>query len=410
MGSAVFIKILQSDLGQALFKTSEKEGDPGDTNPLNQFTKDWTPEQKACLLHMNGVGAISKDDDGFDDVLKATRNQLLAVAAFSRKDYDELKRLLYVENVSTGVRLDYGLPLHSETYHAGEDVFVCALKLALGGPVDGELVLEEGSLQVSAEEHYSREALDAHQAYVKNAFEIRELLIKAPNKTIVKPNQAAIDFLLAPENLNRYRDSNENPVIVFIPGLIDTEEHVSSLIQKALSQGAKINDTGYLGVTGLVWSAILADLKSVQVFLRQGVDLGLVDHLGDTALDWAKATLNAGAAYHGKALPDLFVTNAKSARRLLQERVSFVSRQARKMHTVSNGTESPVSAVRSFLFPGASPTGGASTPSSTPVSSGAERTPPPASSDTLSFAAAVLASGNMSPEGAGAEDSSPPAP
>src|SRR3990167_9180561 len=97
---------------------------------------------------------------------------------------------------------------------------------------------------------------------------------------------------------NTYRDSNENPVIVFIPGAISIEGcPVTKMVREAVRNGANIDDIGYFGVTGIVWSVILGDVSCVNQYLRLNARLDRIDELGNQhVLAWAAATLNAASS------------------------------------------------------------------------------------------------------------------
>lgn len=255
-----FLAILDTYVAKNIFSQPE----------INKATASFTSEQKAALLHFNGITANSNAD--------SAKDMMHLFAAFHNKNAEDVATYLN-RGVSTGVRLDYGLPLYSENNRSGEDIYVCAVKVMLGGSVSKDLdIADKGT-----------------QGYVQNSFEIRNLLKNAPNKEPIQPTPGAIEYIL--QNSTTYRDSNNNPVIVFIPGVIDVKNTpVTSLIEQALLNGANVNDIGFFDVPGVVWSIIQGDTEAVNLFLNCGADVHLAkaDSFGNkSVIPWATATLNA---------------------------------------------------------------------------------------------------------------------
>jgi hypothetical protein len=130
------------------------------------------------------------------------------------------------------------------------------------------------------------------EGYVDNAFVVSDLLQNAPNQETIVPNRGLIEYLM--KRAKDYRDSNQNPVIVFVPGIIDAEYSVSELIDMALTHGANVNDVGFFGTPALVWSVILGDITSVQHLLLRGARTDVVDEMGNAhVLAWAYTTYGA---------------------------------------------------------------------------------------------------------------------
>lgn len=255
-----FLAILDTYIANDIFSQPE----------IKRATASFTAEQKAALLHFNGITA--------DSNIESSKNMMHLFAAFHHKNAEDVAMFLS-RGVSTGVRLDYGLPLYSENNRSGEDIYVCAVKVMLGGSASKDLDIADKDTQ----------------GYVQNSFEIRNLLKNASNKEPIQPTPGAIEFIL--ENSATYRDSNNNPVIVFIPGVIDVEDTpVTSLIEQALLKGANVNDIGFFDVPGIVWSIIQGDTEAVSLFLNRGADVCLdkADSFGNkSVIPWATATLNA---------------------------------------------------------------------------------------------------------------------
>ncbi len=257
-----FMGILETDIAKNIFSKDD----------VAAATKSFSDEQKAALLHFNG---ITKESD-----TESANDMMHLFAAFHSKDAGALA--IYLDKgVSTGVRLDYGLPLYSERNRSGEDIYVCAVKAMLGGGAALDIDIEDKGLQ----------------GYVQNSFKIRDMLKNAPNKAPVQPTPGAIEYIL--DNSATYRDSNNNPVIVFIPGVIDVDQlPVEDLIEKTLNNGANVNDIGFFDVPGIVWSVIQADVEAVKAFLKHGADINLAkpDSFGNKSVTtWATVTLAAAS-------------------------------------------------------------------------------------------------------------------
>lgn len=273
-----FIHVLQFDNVQAVL--SDTSVMDTQERPVADYIYStlgsWSDDNKAALLHFNGITENTPTDD--------IRDILMTVAAFHKKDAATLQDYL-AKGVSTGIRLDYGLPLYSEQYDCGEDIFVCAVKSLVAHNTDLAVPLPDDSVGVIA----------AVKEYVDNSFEIRNLLQQAPNKAVITPNLEAIDYIIA--HTDSYRDSNNNPVIVFIPGVIDVPDYpVTSFIEGALRSGGNINDTGFFGVPALVWSVIMGDCDAVRLLLDHGATINpsVADYFGNHSyMAWATATLRA---------------------------------------------------------------------------------------------------------------------
>lgn len=273
-----FLGILNTEIARELFLDKE----------INQYTTDFSDENKAALLHANG---IKENSD-----LTTAKSYLQLVSAFGRKDVARIKQLL-ANHVPAGVRLDYFLPLYVAEIDAGEDIFVASVKIMLKGSEKTNVKLKPGDLMHLTDQGkpvpYNKKELNDLENYVKDSFAIRDLLHCAPNKTIIQPTTAALDYIL--QNNLTYRDSNNNPVIVFIPGAINIDNYpVPQMINDLVIRGSDINATGFFGVTGIVWSIILGDMASVKQFLALGADLNKEDEMGNChALAWACTTMMA---------------------------------------------------------------------------------------------------------------------
>lgn len=271
-----FIEITNSDIAKQIFSDDE----------ISAYVKGWSEDHKAALLHANNITAHSDLDDA---VLK-----LKLVAAFARKDLVGMEYLLNTRKVTTGVRLDYLLPLYDEGYRAGEDIFVASTKALLNGDVQKDIHMSSGRMihKVGdmAGKDYTDDELRGVEGYVNNSHLIRALLKAAPNKSVIQPNPSAVDYII--RNAASYRDTNNNPVIVFIPGAISIiGKPVSSLIAEAVDHGANVNDVGFFGVPGMVWSIILGDVFAVRMFLQLNARLDMVDEMRNaTVLSWVTST------------------------------------------------------------------------------------------------------------------------
>ncbi len=128
MTKETFLEILDTDIAKHIFSQ------PKIIKALTSFT----PEQKVALLHFNGITANSE--------IKASNDMVHLFAAFHEKNAEDVAEYL-TKGVSTGVRLDYGLPLYSEAYSSGEDIYVCAVKVMLGGRASKDLEIEDKGIQ-----------------------------------------------------------------------------------------------------------------------------------------------------------------------------------------------------------------------------------------------------------------------
>src|SRR5262249_15995617 len=139
------------------------------------------------------------------------------------------------------------------------------------------------------DQYYDANELRHLEQYVNNSFAIRQLLQSASNKELIQPTRKAIEYILL--NSTSYRDSNDNPVIVFIPGAMSmTDLSIPDMIQSAVDHGANINDVGFFGVPGIVWSIVLGDCKSVEKFIALHAKLDIPDEMGNkNAIAWASA-------------------------------------------------------------------------------------------------------------------------
>lgn len=107
---------------------------------------------------------------------------------------------------------------------------------------------------------------------------------------MIQPNPLAVDYII--RNAASYRDTNNNPVIVFIPGAISiTGKPVSDLIADAVNHGANVNDVGFFGVSGMIWSIILGDVYAVRKFIQLNARLDIEDEMRNlTVLPWVSST------------------------------------------------------------------------------------------------------------------------
>lgn len=276
-----FIAILDSDIALQLFSDPE----------IFAYAGSWTDEHKAALLHANHITPSSTFRDA------APLLQL--VAAFARKDLARIDYLLNHKYVSAGARMDYLLPLYDEAFGGGEDVFVASTKALLNEDVSSDVHLPAARMvhkvDEKADSDYSDDELREIENYVNNANLIRNLLKNAPNKTVIQPEPLAVDYYM--RNAAQYRDTNNNPVIVFIPGAISIDGWRSAdLIQKAVDHGANVNDIGFFGVPGIVWSIILGDVDGVKKFLQLKARLDIEDEMRNPHVrQWLMSTLIAAA-------------------------------------------------------------------------------------------------------------------
>lgn len=253
MHNAIHVKfnaILQTKIAQTIFTDAY----------IAEFVTTWRDENKAALLHANGING--------DTPLNEALAIIKLVAAFGKKDTTLIHRYLYEEQLPAGCRLDYFLPLYDKNYDGGEDIFVAAL-----------------NKMVQDTPHYV-----PLKNYVDSAFEIRALLKNAPNQTITKPTLWAIDAII--QSANTYRDSNQNPVMVCLPGFTSIPERsIETMIDQALQHGANINDVGLFQVPALVWAIILGDVAIVKHLLQAGASVMVSDDFGSAnVLAWLQAT------------------------------------------------------------------------------------------------------------------------
>lgn len=274
-----FLAILNTDIAKHILKNEE----------VDKYAGHWTDDNKAALLHANGV---TEQSDAH-----LALSQLQLIAAFARKDVARVRQLAHDENVSVGVRLDYLLPLFDQEKQAGEDVFVAATKVMLLGNAEQNITLANGQMvhKVGSDINmpYSAPELAELEDYVNSAFDISKILSTAPNKATIQPNTQALDYIL--HHASTYRDSNQNPVIVFIPGAISIQgRDISGLIDEAILNGANVNDVGFFGVPGIVWSIILGDLTAVNTLLGHQSRVDIIDEMGNhNVAAWAAATFMA---------------------------------------------------------------------------------------------------------------------
>lgn len=271
-----FLAILDTEIAQQCLKEPN----------IADLCRNWAIEVKACLFHANGITATSDP--------KQSLQRLQLVAAFSRKDVDAIKNLVNL-GVTVGTRLDYFLPIYDEATQAGEDIFVAATKVMLKGNRTTDVNPAEFNMHHynKANAAYTDKELQQLSAYVNDAFKIRQCLMNAPNKTVVQPTLAAVDYVL--RHAKRYRDSNQNPVPVFIPGAININKFsATELITAAINNGGHVNEVGFFGVSGIVWSIILGDVDAVRHCLKNGAKTRLKDEMGNHSIQaWAMATLSA---------------------------------------------------------------------------------------------------------------------
>lgn len=274
-----FLSILQTSIANELLADKE----------IHAYVCDWNEDNRAALLHANNVTAESD--------VKEKKSLLQLVAAFARKDLLRVTELVQVEKVSTGARLDYLLPLHDQTYGRGEDVFVTSTKIILGGQSDRSVKLASGHMthKVGPKKgtSYTEYELRDLENYVNNSFAIQETLQNAPNKAIIQPNYKAVEYIL--QQAETYKDTNQNPVIVFIPGAISIAGFsIPDMIKTAIKHNADINDVGFFGVPGIVWSIILADEATVNTFLQLRARTDIEDEMGNKSVSkWAESTQQA---------------------------------------------------------------------------------------------------------------------
>lgn len=267
-----FLNILETDIAQKIF-----------TDPyIASYTKNWSQDNKAALLYANNINKEM-------DPIKALACISL-VAAFGKKDIERIENLIYKERVSVGVRLDYFLPLYDIHYEAGEDIFVVTLKHILDKTLRTRNIGKTMHFFAPKKGNFiSAQEVGLLQAYVASSEKISTLLHHAPNKTMIMPNVKALEYIL--NNAASYQDSNGNPVIVFLPGIISVPGYeISTLIDGALLNGADINAKGWLGVTGIVWSIILGDVNAVNHFIAKHAELTNFDNLGNPDVNvWVDA-------------------------------------------------------------------------------------------------------------------------
>jgi hypothetical protein len=278
-----FLAILDTNIASTLLKDAE----------IASYVRDKSKDNIAALLHFN---AIKQSDDPAYIQTKLLELQL--VAAFARKDLDRMKELVIDKRVSVAARLDYGLPLYDQSLSAGEDIFVAATKALLGGNQALNFKLPANAMKhktgPQTDTFYSPQELNEIENYVDNSFAIRELLANPDNNhAAITPDIDAVNDILA--RATHYRDSNNNPLIVFIPGLTSIPGiNTSTLITTALLNRANVNDIGFFGVPGIVWSIILGDVDAVRTFITNKASLTIEDEMGNNhVMFWAAATYQA---------------------------------------------------------------------------------------------------------------------
>lgn len=277
-----FLHILATPLAQSILSNSEVEA----------YVKLWRDINKAALFHANGIDENTNPEEALQ--------KLQLVAAFSAKNLKRIQELLYIHQVSAGVRLDYLLPLYDVSNGGGEDMFVTSTKLMLRGQRNKNLTITPNQMQhligPAAGSPYTSDELSDLENYVNNSFAVRDLLQNAPNQTCIQPNIAAVDYIL--EHADNYLDSNNNPTPVFIPGAISiTGKSVPDMLEIVIEQfKGDVNAVGFFGVPGIVWSIILGDLPSVKKFHELGASFTIRDEMGNPhVLAWAGSTLQACA-------------------------------------------------------------------------------------------------------------------
>lgn len=271
-----FLSILDSNIAKKIFADGE----------VSAYVTLFNEDNKAALLHANGIHANSNINEAL--------LMLQLVSAFGRKDSGRLHELLYQNKVAAGVRLDYFLPLYMADNDAGEDIFVTSVKIMLNGEPDHNITLAEGSMVHQLGDHqgelYTQNELNDLSHYVNNSFEIRKLLQHAPNKTVVQPTKEALNYIL--NNGLTYRDSNNNPVIVFIPGAMNIEGYsIPAMIKRLHDNSSLISDIGFFATQGIVWSIILGDVAAVNQFIACNPDFTIQDEMGNVnVIAWAAST------------------------------------------------------------------------------------------------------------------------
>lgn len=246
-----FKAVLDTDIAIALFKDEE----------IAAYVRPFSPIVRAALLHANHIDSNSSYEDA--------KAMLQLVAAFGRKDWDRINAL--VDVVKLWPRLDYMLPLHEDVFDGGEDVFVASVKAMCGGSKSKNVHLEAGDMVHKVGDHvgqpYTEDELRGTEDYINNSFAIRRVFASMPKKDVVQPRWEAVEYMI--EHARDYRDSNDNPVIVFLPGAIDIDGHpVPEMLADAVKYGAAVNDIGFFGVSGLVWSAIIGDGESYKKLIE----------------------------------------------------------------------------------------------------------------------------------------------
>jgi hypothetical protein len=142
---------------------------------------------------------------------------------------------------------------------------------------------------------YTDNELREIEGYINNSIEIQKVLQQAPNKTPVQPNLKALLYMVG--HADSYRDSNHNPVMVFLPGAISIAYvNLSSLINSVAKSDGNVRDIGFFGVGGLVWAIILADKDVVKTYLELGAPIDQIDEMRNkSVMNWIKSTAAAMA-------------------------------------------------------------------------------------------------------------------
>lgn len=271
-----FLSILNSKIAKQLFAS----------DTIQNYVKNFSLENKAALLHANSIQP--------DTIYQEAAKKLELVAAFARKDVRQINQLVNVDKVSVGCRLDYMIPLYDQNYDGGEDIFVVTLKMMLGNSFrndnGSQPILSHSAIQQLINKNYAVVELLNLSNYIKDSIYIRELLRDAPNKSVIEPNPFALDYLIM--NARNYTDSNHNPVMVFLPGIIAVSKRsLSDMILAAFKNGAEINAAGFLGVTGLIWAIILGDVNVVAQYLQLGANPNLDDDFNNKDVrPWIECT------------------------------------------------------------------------------------------------------------------------
>ena len=230
----------------------------------------------------------ANDTTGFsEDVIKKCSD--LEKAFHDKSNTDEIKRLI-TAGALVNYRLDYGLEIKLESE------FVYQLYLLLEGD-QGEEKLAANTAKI-----YGKGANEIAN-YVRTAPVIHSMLYdNMANTTFVPLNSAYQKALLQHAIDGRANPDHKNSSLIIAAGLRDPAL-ISEIIQKGKEtqvkpelNGAAVDFFGYFEETAAVWSTILLDLPSLQVFLNNHTTLENIGVTKSSLLHWLAVAVKMDAS------------------------------------------------------------------------------------------------------------------